>query len=228
MRTRTPVAASTGCSAAPGRLGELALAAGEGRILLLTGVQRLERREGARTVRRDELVDPHRPVEVLQPLGSEVAHGDLRELVLGVLEQGMRRLREQDLPAVPGRADARRAMDGQAEVAVRVERCLAGVNAHPYSHVDPVGPRVLRERLARGHGGRHGIAGAPEDRVGPVPLGLHLLAARLLHRFPEDAPVIGQDGAVPVAKTPKQRGRPLDVGEEEGDGAARELCHRAP
>ena len=46
------------------------------------------------------LIEADRPVEVLEPLLAEVSQEDV-EILLLVLEQGLRRLRHEDLPAVP-------------------------------------------------------------------------------------------------------------------------------
>ena len=53
------------------------------------------------------------------------------ELLLLVLEQRPCRLREQDLPAVAGIADAGGAVDGEPDVLIADERRLARVDADP-------------------------------------------------------------------------------------------------
>ena len=58
-----------------------------------------------------------------------------------------------------------------------------------------------------------------------VALGVDLDAAVAGEGLPEDAPVLGERVGVGVAELVQQACRALDVGEEEGDGAGRELAH---
>jgi hypothetical protein len=94
---------------------------------------------------RGRLVEADRPVEVLEALLAEVPQEDV-EVFLLVLEERLGRLRDEDLPAVPGRSDPRRAMDGKSRVAAVVRDRLAGVQAHPDLDLDIVRPRVREER----------------------------------------------------------------------------------
>ena len=75
IRTRTvPVACRLGRRCSPCRVGEAALVALERRVL-----ERPQRRERRLQAGDDELVDAHRPVEVLQPLRAEVAQRRRRQ-----------------------------------------------------------------------------------------------------------------------------------------------------
>ena len=56
-------------------------------------------------------------------------------------------------------------------------------------------------------------------------MSVHLDAAMLLERLAQDAPVIDQRLRIRLAKVIQQPRRALDVGEQEGDGASRELAH---
>jgi hypothetical protein len=85
------------------------------------------------------------------------------QLVLLVLEQRVGCLRDEDLSAVPGSADAGSTVDGQAEVAVGGDRGVAGVDAHPHPDLESAGP-VLLEQGALGGGRRQdGVLGTRED-----------------------------------------------------------------
>ena len=54
----------------------------------------------------------------------------------------------EDLAAVPGRPDARRAMDVDSRVALLGDQRLADVDAHPHPNVVVAGPRRARSALA--------------------------------------------------------------------------------
>jgi len=94
---------------------------------------------------RCHLVQAHGPVEVLEPLLAEVAEEDVQVLLL-VLEQRLRRLRDEHLTTVASGADAGGAVDRQAGIAaVRYNR-LAGVDPHPHLHLHPVRPAMRQDR----------------------------------------------------------------------------------
>jgi hypothetical protein len=61
-----------------------------------------------------------------------------------------------------------------------------------------------------------------------IALRIHLNAPVSRERFPQQPPVVSEHVRVPVAKLVEQACRPLDVGEEEGDGAGRKLGHGPP
>ena len=79
------------------------------------------------------LVQADGAVEVLQPLLTEVAEEDVQVFLL-VLEQRLRRLRDQDLPPVPSGADPGCAVDGETCVTAAGRGSLAGMQSH--SHLD--------------------------------------------------------------------------------------------
>ena len=126
-----------------GDRGHLALAADQRRGLdgqvRRPVLERAQRRELVRQPVDHELREPLRPRQVLEPVLAEVAQRDpVGQLVL---DQLARRLRDQHLPAVSGRADPRGARDVEAHVARRPDRRLAGV--------DPDPDRQLRRRPVR-------------------------------------------------------------------------------
>ena len=121
-------------------------------------------------------------------------------------ERGGRR-REQDLAAVPGRADPRRAVDVDPDVALLADDGLAGVDAHPDAQLGPVRParasrapagrrRPRRPRRARGRSSRR--TRRPACRAPRPP--------RAPKRLADDAPVLGERVGVPVAE-PLRAGR---------------------
>ena len=138
---------------------------------------------------------------------------------LAGVDERRRRRRDEHLPAVTGGRDPRRAVDVRAHVALLRQQRRAGVQAHPHRQLE------LLLRLARGlERARRGREG-DEERVA---LRVDLDAAVPLERLAQDAPVLGERARVVLrAELVQKPRRPLDVGEEEGDGAARQLAPRA-
>ena len=170
-----------------------------------------------------ELEEPLRPVDVLEPVDAEVAHGHSVDLVLDELA---RRVGQQHLPAVRNRADARRPVDADAHVALVPDDGLAGVQADADADLAAVGPIMGREGALDRDGGAQRRARAREREEEGVALRVDLATVTSRHGLADDLPVLLEKLGVAVAKTLKQPCRALDVGEEEGDGPARELDHR--
>ena len=158
----------------------------------------------------DELVEPLRTVETIEPVLAEVAEGDLAREV--VLHEPRGRRGEEDLPAVTGVADPRGLVDREADVPVLAERRLAGMDAHAHTYDRPPGPLLARERLLAGDCPLDGRARAPEDREEGVALPVDLGAARLVEGLPQELVVDRENAA--VVGTPEvfqELGRALDV-----------------
>jgi hypothetical protein len=193
-------------------LAELLLAPDERRRLdrQIRLVERLQRRKLART----QLVDPLRRRHVLQAVLAELDQAvGTHELAGG--------LGDEHLPAVPDRGDARGAMDVEPDVPLVGDDRLAGVDAH--THAD--GPR--RQRLLPHPGGGQRVTCARERHEERVALRVDLDPVVRGERCPEHAPVLPQRVRVAVTQLVQQLRRAFDVGEEEGDGAAGKLAHRA-
>ena len=76
-----------------------------------------------------------------------------------VEQQVVGRLGDEDLAAVPGRADARRAVDADADIAVgAVVVASDGVDAHPDADLGAVWPAVVGQRMLGVGGCRDGVA----------------------------------------------------------------------
>jgi len=176
--------------------------------------ERAQRREFGSQARRLQLEDPLRASQVLQPVDTQVPQRRARRK--RVANQGRRRLREDDLPAVRDGCQPGGAMDVQAhETSGRPGR-LTGVDPHPYPDVLPAGPGPGREGPLyldrRRHAGRrrreHG-----EERV---PLGIDFLTAVSGKTRPDQRVMVGKDLRVlAFPQALQQRRRALDVGEEE-------------
>jgi hypothetical protein len=147
------------------------------------------------------------------------------EVLLVVLEQRLGRLRDEDLTAMPGRSDPRRAMDGKSRVAAVVRDGLARVQAHPDFDLDTVRPPVGEQRELALDCCQERVAGAREGDEEGVALRVDFVAAVSVERLPEQALMVAQDGSVAIPELFHEPRRPLDVREEEGHGARRRLGH---
>ena len=82
--------------------------------------------------RGHQLVDADGTLEVLEALLPEVDEHEAGDVVLLVVEEGIRRLGEADLAAVADAADPRRAVNGEALVLAVRDCGLTRVDAHPH------------------------------------------------------------------------------------------------
>ena len=149
--------------------------------------------------------------QILEPVLAEV--GELE------LDERGRRGRDEHLPAVAGRGDPRGAVHVLSDVALVGEQGRPGVQADP--HLDRPGASAAvslgrgRERTRRGREG---------DEEG-VALGVDLDPAVARAGLAHHPPVLGQRLRVGLgAELVQEPRRALDVGEEEGDGAGREIA----
>ena len=126
------------------------------------------------------------------------------------------------MAAASGRAEPRRPHDVEPQVALAAERRLAGVEAHPDADVDAVGPLLRCVRALRFDGCGDRIAGARKGEEERVALRVDLDAAVLCEALAHQPPVRRQDIVEALAELLEERRRPLDITEDEGDGAARE------
>ncbi|HET7856809.1 MAG TPA: hypothetical protein VFL41_10170 [Gaiellaceae bacterium] len=118
------------------------------------------------------------------------------------------------------RSDPRRLMHLDSAVTAVDEQGLARVQSHPHPKAvfDEPGLRSLR----RGHSLSR-ASKRDEDRIA---LGVHFDTSVGRGRLTHELPVRGERGRVPLgAELTKERRRPLDVGEEQGDRAGWEAPH---
>src|SRR5207302_6663549 len=95
--------------------------------------------ERVRKAVRNELVDADGAVEVLEALLSEIPQRERGLVVLLVLQQGTRHLRDEDLSTVAGGADAGGAVNRKTVILVGRDRSLPRMDPHPNT-------RLLTER----------------------------------------------------------------------------------
>ncbi len=178
-----------------------------------------ERRRGDRQVRAVEglqrrelavpqLVDPLGGGEVLEPVLAEIAHVRAGEIA--------GRGGEEHLAPVPGRRDARGAVDVEPDVALLRRDRLARVQTH--AHPDrPVGQGVLPLACRL-----HGVRRARERVEEGVSLRVHLHAAVARERLAKRPAVPSEQARVAIsADLVEQPRRSLHVREQERDGARR-------
>ena len=193
-----------------------------------SGIERLERRKvGGQSV-DDELEDALGMLQVLEPMLAQVAQGDACGKLAA--HQLLGRERDQRLPAMRDGAQPGTAVDGGAVVVALAQVGLAGVQRHAHAQRRGCRPGLGMQRLLEGGSGGDGIGGARKDGE----------AAVALAAWPHDMPIVLGDDLLDqrimpherlahrIAVLLPERGAALDVGEEEGDGAGRQLRHRRP
>ena len=138
----------------------------------------------------------------------------------GRLEQPPRAVGKDHLAAIRDRANARGPVDVEADVPLVRSARLAGVHAyaHPYR---PAGERALG--VPRRPDRALCICERDEERVA---LRVDLDAAVALERATERTTVLSENLRVAVAEVGQEACRALDVGEQQRDGAGRQIAHR--
>ena len=166
---------------------------------------RLQRREALAA----DLEDRDGLVDVLEAVLAEVGEH-------GAVGESRRRPREDDLTAVRGCRHPGRDVDVLADVALRGQEGLAGVDAD--ANPDRAGRERLGQSRRRGNGGRCGREGE-EERVS---LRVHLDAVVVSASLADQPAMLRQLLGVSLcAELAQQARRALDVGEEERDRARR-------
>ena len=185
-------------------------------------IERAQLPEVALQADDDQLVEVLRVVDVLQTTLAQVADRDPRRKIF--LRQLARGRREQNLTAVPRSGDPRRPVNADADVPLLADSRLTGVQAHPDPDRRPFGPALGGQVTLSIDGGRHCVCGGGKGDEERVTLCVHHLPSVGGDRSPHDPIVDLENLGVPVVtQRLEQRGRPLDVREQEGDGPAWEF-----
>jgi hypothetical protein len=161
-------------------------------------------------------------IDVLEPIGAQVAYRHASDIVL---DQLPRCAREQHLTAVRDRSDARRSMHPEPDVPLVSDGGLSRVQAHAHTHLLALGPVVLCQSALSHYGSAESRVCAREGEEERVTLRVDLAPFARVYRFPQNAPMVGEDVAIPLPELLQQPGRSLDVREQEGDGPTWELGH---
>src|SRR5215831_15586968 len=140
-----------------------------------------------------------------------------------MLYQVVSRLREQNLPAMPGAHDSGSVMDIQANVAFRGELWLAGMypNARQHGHIPR--PAMEAQGALNSYGCLSRIDGTSKDHKEGITLRVNFAAIPLLKRRANNAPVIGQQIGVTLTQLLQQASRPYHIHEEQCDGSSRQI-----
>ena len=139
-----------------------------------------------------------------------------------VLDQRGGRGRDQDLPAVAGRRDARCSVDVGSDVALVRDARRPGVDAHAYAD------RSGRKHLLRfGGGGKRSRRSRERDEEG-VALRVHFDPVVTYERRTKGAAMLGERVCVGIgAQLPQKLRRAFDVCEGKRDGSGRKLALHA-
>jgi hypothetical protein len=171
-----------------------------------------------------ELKQVLRPIQVLEPVLTEVA--DIDPIRWASVEQeGTRRLREEDLTAMTSRADSRCTVNIQPDVARCHQSRLSSVDADTYARLHAGRPLMAGERALDRDGRFHSVLRSQEDGERRVTLRVDVVTACLGKRGLDHSTLLGQDIAVAVTEPIGQPSRTLNVREEEGDRARRKARH---
>ena len=174
---------------------------------------RPKRREAATA----QLVQRHRLGDVLEPMLAELLQRH------GRLDEGPRRLRHDDLPAIRRRSDPRRNVDDLADIALVGHQRDAGVES------DSDKDRAAAEGLGQFVRGGECVGGRREGHEERVALGVDFGAAVCAARRPDDPAVLGERHGVRVrAELSEQPCRAFDVAGEEGDRPGRQIRSHPP
>src|SRR5205823_267957 len=194
-------------------LGHFSLAAEERarRDRKIRGVERPERRE----LIIAELEEAFRLGQVLQSVLAEVTEPR------GGAEEIARRTRENDLAAVCRCGDSRGAVHVEADVALLSDERLPRVN--PDANANGAVAQAVTDLVGSGNGVRCSRERCEER----ITLRVHLDSRVPAKSAANDVAVGGEKVRVRVAVLLEQLRRARDVGEEERDGAAREILSHA-
>jgi hypothetical protein len=157
-------------------------------------VDRPRRQEIAGQAIDDKLKDTLWALKILEPLLTQIPHGDARQVL--VIDDPGRRAREEHLTAVRNRADSRGAVNTDADVAPMGPMWLASMETHSHAHGGSIPPGVRCERALSSGCRPDGVSCAAEDNEKGVSLRIDLDPVVLLEALTKKSAMLGED--VPV------------------------------
>jgi hypothetical protein len=162
-----------------------------------------QRRKGLAQARAIELEQTMAPLQAAQAMLAEIGQ-------LVAFQQPGAEVRQQDLPAMAGRHDARGAVQRRTEIVAVAQLGLAGADAHAHRQFEAAlrSDRRIDRAARRGKGGGDAVAGVLEE-----------VAAMGPHRLTQDGVVRRQGPAHRLGIVLPARGRADDVGHQERHGA---------
>ena len=164
-----------------------------------------------------DLVDPLRLAQPAEPVGAEVEEFDLRWETSRQQFHG--RLGQYELATVGARRQPGATVDGSTEVVTVADGRDAGVHTDAHLEVESLGG--LHERELHGERGLDRAAGVLERHGKAVTGGGEDVAVVLPDDRTDPPVVLGERFGHRVRRSVPERGRALDVGEEERDIALR-------
>ena len=130
---------------------------------------------------------------------------------------------------MPNRADTRSTVHIQTSIITSAADGLASMQPHSHSERCALGPGMLCKRPLPRNGRRNRVFRSEERHQKRVPPPLDLPAVCSREGGAEKPAVLFLDFRLPVvAEALKERGGPLDVGEEEGNSPGRQAWHARP
>jgi hypothetical protein len=158
--------------------------------------------------------------QVFEPMFAQISQA--HAIRQHVSHQVSRRPGDQNLPAVPGGADAGGPVDIHAHVAGLNGEGFARVQAHPDPQGQVLGPGMRPDSSLHGNPCSHRIARAGEGSKQSISLGIHLPTAPRLDGAANESPVVCQDLSVSFAQLLEKTCRSLDIGEEKSNRSGRQ------
>ena len=137
-------------------------------------------------------------------------------------------MREHDLSPMSRSHDARCSVHIETDVCPIDQPWVAGVQAHADADLVAVGPGMFCKCSLCLCGGGGGIICRAKDDEECVAFGIHLVAVMRVERSSQHAAMGREQLWVKLPRTLEQLRRALDIGEEQGDGAARSFDHLGP
>ncbi len=165
-----------------------------------------------------------RSPEILQPVRTERLYARERRQV--VATEIVRRLGEKRLTAVTSREKARDTVERRAEIVAVAHFDRAGVKRHAHAQLRSFGPRLAMERALRFECRGKSVGRRVERRAEGVPARLEDVAVVIVDAVAQQRIVARERSAHRIGVRFPQPRAALDVGEEQRDGAGRNVCHR--
>jgi hypothetical protein len=173
----------------------------------------------------EQLMETLGLAQILQAMIAEIPETRTAEIL--VRDELVDRLGDEHLPAVRRRGDSRSSMHRDSHIFPADEKSLARVETHADMDLRSLPPLCTRDPALAVSRGGEGVGGASKRNKEGVAFGVHFPTMMCGDHFAEQTVVLPKDGRVRLAtQFAQQPSRPLDVREQEGDRAGRELRRR--
>ena len=161
--------------------------------------------------------------EVLQAVRAERLDACQRRQVIAA--EVVRRLGQQRLAAVACRQQTRNPVQRRAEIITVAQLDRTRMERHAHAELGSFRPRLPVNRTLRVEGRRHRVGRRVERRAEGIAAGLENVAVVIVDAMAQQGVVARKGGAHRHGVRFPQPRAALDVGEEQRDGAGREVCH---